>query len=103
MRELPGRARGSIWAYARAAAQAPALSPGCTKHVRRGQCQQARHDAHTSLPPARPARPHPPPSPSPPLFTQSLKLLKKKWVSYLNKLTAVTRSKLNKVDRNKVS
>jgi hypothetical protein len=33
---------------------------------------------------------------------QALRLLKKKWVSYLNKLTAVTRSKLNKIDRNKV-
>ena len=31
-----------------------------------------------------------------------LKLLKKKWVSYLNKLTFVTRSRLNKIERNKV-
>lgn len=34
---------------------------------------------------------------------KALRLLKKKWVSYLNKLTAVTRSKLNKIERNKVS
>ena len=33
---------------------------------------------------------------------KSVKLLKKKWVSYLNKLVAVTRSKLNKIERNKV-
>ncbi|GFH22123.1 uncharacterized protein HaLaN_19537 [Haematococcus lacustris] len=33
---------------------------------------------------------------------RAVKALKKKWVSYLNKLTAVTRSKLNKVERNKV-
>ncbi len=33
---------------------------------------------------------------------KNLKLLKKKWVSYLNKLTSVTRSKLNKIERNKV-
>ncbi len=33
---------------------------------------------------------------------KNLKLLKKKWISYLNKLTAVTRSKLNKIERNKV-
>lgn len=33
---------------------------------------------------------------------KSVKLLKKKWVSYLNKLTVVTRSKLNKIERNKV-
>ena len=33
---------------------------------------------------------------------KALKLLKKKWVSYLNKLTAVTRSKLSAIDRNKV-
>ena len=32
----------------------------------------------------------------------ALKLLKKKWVSYLNKLTFITRSRLNKVERNKV-
>ena len=31
-----------------------------------------------------------------------LRHLKKKWISYLNKLTAVTRSKLNKIERNKV-
>lgn len=34
---------------------------------------------------------------------KALKLLKKKWISYLNKLTAVTCSKLNPIDRNKVS
>jgi dynein heavy chain len=33
----------------------------------------------------------------------ALKLLKKKWVSYLNKLTGVTRSKLSKIDRLKVT
>lgn len=33
---------------------------------------------------------------------KALKLLKKKWVGYLNKLTAVTCSKLNTIDRNKV-
>ena len=33
---------------------------------------------------------------------KALRLLKKKWVSYLNKLTAITRSKLNKIERNKV-
>jgi hypothetical protein len=33
---------------------------------------------------------------------RAVKALKKKWVSYLNKLTAVTRSKLNKIERNKV-
>ncbi len=33
---------------------------------------------------------------------KALRMLRKKWVSYLNKLTAVTRSKLNKVERNKV-
>lgn len=33
----------------------------------------------------------------------ALKLLKKKWVSYLNKLTGVTRSKLSKIDRLKVN
>ncbi|GIM07381.1 hypothetical protein Vretimale_11536 [Volvox reticuliferus] len=33
---------------------------------------------------------------------KNLKLLKKKWISYLNKLTTVTRSKLNKIERNKV-
>ncbi len=32
----------------------------------------------------------------------ALRQLKKKWLSYLNKLTAVTRSKLGKVDRKKV-
>jgi dynein heavy chain len=34
---------------------------------------------------------------------KALKLLKKKWISYLNKLTAVTSSKLSPIDRNKVS
>lgn len=34
---------------------------------------------------------------------KALKLLKKKWISYLNKLTAVTCSKLSPIDRNKVS
>lgn len=34
---------------------------------------------------------------------KALRLLKKKWVSYLNKLTAITRSKLSKIERNKVS
>lgn len=33
---------------------------------------------------------------------KSVRLLRKKWISYLNKLTFVTRSKLNKVERNKV-
>lgn len=33
---------------------------------------------------------------------KAVRLLKKKWVSYLNKLTAITRSKLNKIERNKV-
>eukprot|EP00878_Enallax_costatus_P028259 GHUV01030509.1.p1 GENE.GHUV01030509.1~~GHUV01030509.1.p1 ORF type:complete len:141 (-),score=22.00 GHUV01030509.1:117-539(-) len=33
---------------------------------------------------------------------KALRLLKKKWVSYLNKLTAITRSKLTKIERNKV-
>ena len=33
---------------------------------------------------------------------KSVRLLKKKWISYLNKLTAITRSKLNKIERNKV-
>jgi dynein heavy chain len=33
---------------------------------------------------------------------KALKALKKKWVSYLNKLTAVTRSKLSAIERNKV-
>eukprot|EP00798_Chlamydomonas_sp_ICE-L_P021926 gene21926-28972_t len=33
---------------------------------------------------------------------RNVKLLKKKWISYLSKLTTVTRSKLNKVERNKV-
>lgn len=31
-----------------------------------------------------------------------MRQLKKKWVSYLGKLTLVTRSKLNKIERNKV-
>jgi hypothetical protein len=34
---------------------------------------------------------------------QELRLLRKKWISYLNKLTAVTRSKLGAIERNKVS
>lgn len=38
----------------------------------------------------------------PRLVPQALKQLKKKWISYLNKLTAITRSKLNKIERNKV-
>ena len=38
----------------------------------------------------------------PDLAKKSVRQLKKKWISYLNKLTAVTRSRLNKVDRNKV-
>lgn len=33
---------------------------------------------------------------------KALKLLKKKWIGYLNKLTAVTCSKLSPIDRNKV-
>ena len=33
---------------------------------------------------------------------RALRQLKKKWVLYLNKLTAITRSKLNKIERNKV-
>lgn len=33
---------------------------------------------------------------------KSMRQLKKKWVSYLGKLTLVTRSKLNKIERNKV-
>lgn len=33
---------------------------------------------------------------------KNLKILKKKWISYLNKLTTITRSKLNKIERNKV-
>lgn len=33
---------------------------------------------------------------------RGLKQLKKKWISYLNKLTAITRSRLNKIERNKV-
>ncbi|WIA13292.1 hypothetical protein OEZ85_006876 [Tetradesmus obliquus] len=33
---------------------------------------------------------------------KALRVLKKKWVSYLNKLTAMTRSKLSKIERNKV-
>lgn len=32
---------------------------------------------------------------------KSVRQLKKKWVSYLNKLTGVTRSRLNKIERNK--
>jgi dynein heavy chain, axonemal len=32
---------------------------------------------------------------------KSVRQLKKKWVSYLNKLTGITRSKLNKIERNK--
>ena len=32
---------------------------------------------------------------------KAVRLLKKKWVSYLNKLTTITRSKLNKIERNK--
>lgn len=31
----------------------------------------------------------------------ALKLLKKKWISYLNKLTGLTRSRLSKIDRSK--
>jgi hypothetical protein len=34
---------------------------------------------------------------------KALKLLKKKWISYLTKLTAVTCSKLDPINRNKVS
>lgn len=34
---------------------------------------------------------------------KALRLLKKSWVSYLNKLTAVTRSKLSRIERNKAS
>ena len=33
----------------------------------------------------------------------ALRHLKKKWISYLNKLTAITCSKLTKIERNKVS
>ncbi|KAK9823872.1 hypothetical protein WJX72_006072 [[Myrmecia] bisecta] len=33
---------------------------------------------------------------------RALRHLKKKWVAYLNKLTAITRSKLSKIERNKV-
>lgn len=33
---------------------------------------------------------------------KAVRQLKKKWISYLNKLTAVTRSRLNKIERNKV-
>ena len=33
----------------------------------------------------------------------ALRHLKKKWVSYLDKLTAITRSNLSKIERNKVS
>ena len=32
----------------------------------------------------------------------ALRHLKKKWISYLNKLTAITCSKLTKIERNKV-
>ena len=32
---------------------------------------------------------------------KAVRQLKKKWVAYLNKLTAITRSKLNKIERNK--
>lgn len=32
----------------------------------------------------------------------ALRHLKKKWISYLNKLTAITCSQLNKIERNKV-
>ena len=32
---------------------------------------------------------------------KAVRQLKKKWVSYLNKLTAITRSKINKIERNK--
>jgi len=38
----------------------------------------------------------------PEVAKKALKLLRKKWITYLNKLTGVTRSKLNKVERNKV-
>jgi dynein heavy chain, axonemal len=33
---------------------------------------------------------------------RAVRALKKKWVSYLNKLTIITRSRLNMIDRNKV-
>eukprot|EP00967_Tisochrysis_lutea_P013433 scaffold15027_cov25-Tisochrysis_lutea.AAC.1 len=33
---------------------------------------------------------------------RAVKALKKKWISYLNKLTIITRSKLNKIERGKV-
>ena len=33
----------------------------------------------------------------------ALRHLKKKWISYLNKLTAITCSKLSKIERNKAS
>lgn len=33
---------------------------------------------------------------------KALRHLKKKWISYLNKLTTITRSKLSKIERNKV-
>lgn len=33
---------------------------------------------------------------------RAVKALKKKWISYLNKLTIITRSKLGKIDRGKV-
>jgi dynein heavy chain, axonemal len=33
---------------------------------------------------------------------RAVRALKKKWVSYLNKLTTITQSRLNKIDRNKV-
>lgn len=32
---------------------------------------------------------------------KSIRQLKKKWISYLNKLTSITRSRLNKIERNK--
>jgi len=38
----------------------------------------------------------------PEVARSALKHLKKKWVSYLNKLTGLTRSKLSKIDRSKV-
>lgn len=38
----------------------------------------------------------------PEVAKKALKLLRKKWITYLNKLTSVTRSKLNKIERNKV-
>lgn len=33
---------------------------------------------------------------------KSIRQLKKKWIGYLNKLTTITRSKLTKIERNKV-